>query len=77
MKKEIIYLALCILGCHFIVTSLICSFIFQTLSFISFGESHANCIYYLYEFPLIVVFILGGLMTFAGAAGMYYTFKSK
>lgn len=77
MKKEIIYLALCILGCHFIVTSLICSFIFQKLSFISFGESHANCIYYLSEIPLIVVFILGGLMTFAGTYGLYCSSKSK
>lgn len=77
MKKEIIYLALCIMGCQFIVTSLICSFIFQKLSFISFGESHANCIDYLSEFPLNVVLIIGSLMTLSGAAGMYYTFKSK
>ena len=77
MKKEIIYLALCIMGCHFFVTSLICTFIFQKLSFIAFGESNANCIDYLYKFPLNVVLIIGSLMIFAGAAGMYYTFKNK
>lgn len=77
MKKDFLYLALFIMGCHFFVTSLICSFIFQKLSFISFRESHANCIDYLYEFPLNVVLIIGSLMTLAGATGIYYTFKSK
>lgn len=77
MKKEIIYLALCIMGCHFFVTSFICSFIFQKLSFIANGESYADCVAYLYRFPLVIVIIVGFLMIFAGTAGMYYTFKSK
>ena len=75
MKKEIIYLALCIMGCHFFVTSLICSFIFAKLQFIAHGEAHANCINYLYEFPLVVVIIIGILMIVSGVAGLYYSFK--
>lgn len=77
MKKEIIYLALCIMGCHFFVTSLIYSFIFAKLQFIAHGEAHANCINYLYEFPLVVVIIIGILMIVSGVAGLYYSFKDK
>ena len=77
MKKDFLYLALFIMGCQFIVTSLICTFIFEKLSFIAYGHAIADCGVYLYKFPLNVVLIIGSLMTFAGAAGMYYTFKSK
>ena len=77
MKKEIIYLALCIMGCQFFVTSLICTFIFEKLSFIAYGHAIADCGVYLYKFPLNVVLIIGSLMTIAGATGLYYTFKSK
>jgi len=77
MKKDFLYLALFIMGCQFIVTSLICTFIFEKLSFIAYGQAFADCGIYLYKFPLNAVLIIGSLMTFAGAAGMYYTFKSK
>jgi|GEM_PF-827506 hypothetical protein len=77
MKKEIIYLALCIMGCQFFVTSLICSFIFQKLSFIANGESFANCVAYLYRFPLIIVIIVGLLMIFAGTAGLVLCVKKQ
>ena len=77
MKKEIIYLALCIMGCHFFVTSLICSFIFAKLQFIAHGEAYTSCINYLYEFPLVIVIIVGFLMIFAGTAGLYYASKNK
>ena len=77
MKKDFLYLALFIMGRQFIVTSLICTFIFEKLSFIAYGHAIADCGVYLYKFPLNVVLIIGSLMTFAGAAGMYYTFKSK
>ena len=77
MKKDYLYLALFIMGCQFTVISLICTFIFEKLSFIAYGHAFANCGDYLSEFPLNVVLIIGSLMTFAGAAGMYYTFKNK
>ena len=67
MKKEIIYIALCIMGCHF----------FAKLQFIAHGEAHASCINYLYEFPLVVVIIIGILMIVSGVAGFYYSFKDK
>ena len=77
MKKEIIYLALCIMGCQFFVTSLICTFIFEKLSFIAYGESYANCVEYLFKFPLVIVIIVGLLMIFTGTAGLYYASKNK
>lgn len=77
MKKEIIYLALCIMGCQFFVTSLICTFIFEKLSFIAYGESYANCVEYLFKFPLVLVIIIGLLMLLVGVVGLYYSFKHK
>lgn len=77
MKKDYLYLALFIMGCQFTVTSLICTFIFAKLQFIAQGEAHASCIYYLSEFPLVVVIIIGILMIVSGVAGLYYSFKDK
>lgn len=77
MKKDVIYLAMCIMGCQFVVTSLICTFIFEKLSFIAYGESYANCIEYLFKFPLVLVIIIGLLMLLAGVVGLYYSSKHK
>ncbi len=77
MKKDVIYLAMCIMGCQFVVTSLICTFIFEKLNFIAYGESYTNCIEYLFKFPLVLVIIIGLLMLLAGVVGLYYSFKHK
>ena len=65
------------MGCQFVVTSLICTFIFEKLSFIAYGESYANCVEYLFKFPLVIVIIVGLLMIFTGTAGLYYASKNK
>lgn len=77
MKKYYLYLALFIMGCQFTVISLICTFIFEKLSFIAYGESYANCIEYLFKFPLVLVIIIGLLMLLVGVMGLYYSFKHK
>ena len=77
MKKDYLYLALFIMGCQFTVISLICTFIFEKLSFIAYGESYANCVEYLFKFPLVIVIIVGLLMIFTGTAGLYYASKNK
>ena len=59
MKKDYLYLALFIMGCQFTVISLICTFIFEKLNFIAYGESYANCVEYLFKFPLVIVIIVG------------------
>lgn len=65
------------MGCQFVVTSLICTFIFGKLSFIAYGESYANCIEYLFKFPLVLVIVIGLLMLLVGVVGLYYSFKHK
>ncbi|EHO86972.1 hypothetical protein HMPREF0380_00070 [Eubacterium infirmum F0142] len=77
MKKDYLYLALFIMGCQFTVISLICTFIFEKLNFIAYGESYANCVEYLFKFPLVIVIIVGLLMIFTGTAGLYYASKNK
>ena len=65
------------MGCQFTVISLICTFIFEKLNFIAYGESYANCVEYLFKFPLVIVIIVGLLMIFTGTAGLYYASKNK
>ena len=77
MKKDYLYLALFIMGCQFTVISLICTFIFEKLSFIAYGESYANCIEYLFKFPLVLVIIIGLLMLLVGVVGLYSGYRTK
>ena len=73
MKKNIIYIIMTAMGIHFLVVSLVCTFIFEKMQFIAYGESFINCIHYLYEFPLNIVFSISVIMIIAGIIGIVKT----
>lgn len=71
MKKNIIYIIMTAMGIHFLVVSLLCTFIFEKIQFIAYKI--ADCIYYLYEFPLNIVFSISVIMLIAGIIGIVKT----
>jgi hypothetical protein len=73
MKKNIIYIIMTAMGFHFLVVSLLCTFIFQKIQFIAFKHAFTDCIHYLYEFPLNIVFSISVIMIIAGIIGIVKT----
>lgn len=61
------------MGIHFLVVSLLCTFIFEKIQFIAYKQATADCIYYLYEFPLNIVFSISVIMLIAGIIGIVKT----